>query len=917
MDKSRIRLASALLALGAFAASAVPAFPGLMSARQADGKELSIRRVGDEYGSITLTSDGYPLIFNAATRNYEYAELNGEALRATGVAAADPEARGVAEKGLLASIDREAVMRKFEGDWAQARAEASALSAARKAPAAGPQKIVRISDVPTLGKHDVLVFLVEFANKKFSDCPDMPDPMAYYERFFHQEGFSDFGGTGSAHDFYYQGSCGKYDPQFRVFGPVTLEGNYADYAGNHGSDLTYRMIEEAARLVKEKYDVNFKDFDTDGDGKVDNVYCLYAGYGQADSSVSDAIWPHSYELQYRHAEFEMDGVVFNRYTVSQQVNGQTNHPVGIGTFVHEFGHVLGFADHYNTASSLGNPPNNVGEWDVMSQGSYNNNQNTPPTFSAFERYSLGWTDPKELGTKLPEMISMKPYIDSGEAYRVTVKANDREYFLIENRQQKGWDKYIPGHGILVWHIEEDQVKWDQNKVNSDQSHQMVDIVESSGIYSTAGSPSDPFPGSKGITSYNFQAWDTSSVFGFDWVEEDEGGDCRFLLSNSGYRLSDPKVEVGSIMGTSAAITVEVSGPAEQVDVTVSKGGEEVFDDVITEGGTLTVGNLEPETDYTVTASTRLGTLVSEKVKVNFSTLPLQIEEKKPVVLPAADVKDTEFIARWTGMPEATDYAIDIDVSTHDGEGEFTHGFDNFSTSVQNLPEGWTLTARQGRNEEDFGVAAPSIRLRDDNATLTVAMPGETLDKVDFWFMPTKGGLILSAESCEGGEWKEVWKHVADRKRAINETVEVAAADSVRFVVTREEGVTGGYVLMDDITLHYVYDRFTPDNTVEVGPASGNAFGTNWSGNCHYRVTGLDATRRYAYSLTALNGSRRSLVSDVMPVEDTGINGVAGIDDSAEKATVVYNLQGIRIHTDVNELPSGVYIINGKKMMILR
>lgn len=914
INKTKAFLLAGLLSLGIMESSAVSAYPGLMNVRQADGSELLIRRIGDEYCNIVVTSDGYPLAYNAKTLNYEYATFVNGSLKGSGIEAASPERRNTAAANYLASVNPEKEMTAFEDNWKAARAK----SAPDNEPRSGsPKRVMSISDVPTTGRHDVLVILVDFENVRFSDNKGTPDPQAYYERFFHEKGFSEYGATGSAHDFYYDGSCGRYDPQFRVFGPVALKGTHSDYAGSGGTMNTYKLIEEAVRLVDVQYDVDFKDFDTDGDGKVDNVYCLYAGYGQADSGISDAIWPHASELHNRKAEFEVDGVLFDRYTVSQQVNGQTHEPVGIGTFVHEFGHVLGFADHYNTAANgMVNPVNNVGEWDVMAAGSYNNNQNTPPTFSAFERYSLGWNEPKELNPKLAEEIEMSPYIESGECYRVTVKPDDKEYFLIENRQKKGWDSYLPGHGILVWHIEESQSVWDSNRVNVDNNHQMVDIVEASGMLTTTGASSDSFPGSENVVSYAFTGWDGIPSFGFDWVEEDKNGNCRFLLSGTGYVIPSPELDVSDIMGTSASLHIDKRGPAESYEITLLKDGDKVMSETVYDAGAFPLNGLEPETEYTALAVAMLTTLKSDVKTVKFTTLPLQIEEKKAVALPAANVTDESFLARWQDMPEATDYMIDLYVSTHDGEGKLVYGFDDFSSSAQNLPEGWTLTAKQTRSESDFGESAPSLRLRDDGAALMMSVPGTTIDNVGFWFMPGKAGMVLTAEKCVEGEWSEIWTHVADRKKEFNISLETAQADSVRLVLSRKGGVTGGFVLVDDITLNYVYDRFTYERSIMAGPSYENAFATDLNGICSYVVDGLEPLKKYAYSLQALNGNRKSVKSDVVAVEPGMYVSVDElVEDAAEP--VIYNLQGIRMRRAFSELPAGIYVINGKKVFIHR
>lgn len=542
-------------------------------------------------------------------------------------------------------------------------------------------------------------------------------------------------------------------------------------------------------------------FDTDGDGKVDNVYCLYAGYGRADSSDSESIWPHSYELHNRDATFDLDGVTFDRYTVSQQVNGQTDDPVGIGTFVHEFGHVLGLADHYNNSSKFGNPVNNVGNWDLMSSGSYNDNQNCPPTYSAFERYSLGWADLVELDLKTAAPIVMTPYIKTGQSYRVSVTPDDREYFIIENRQNEGWDEFLPGHGIVVWHIEENQLIWDQNKPNADQNHQCVDIVEAAQIFTSTGSPSDSFPGSTGVTSFDFRDWNNSHVFGFDWVDEDTDGTCSFLISDSGYLLLSPVSEVSDIMGTSARLSWEAVELAKTYLISLSCGGEELYAESFDGAGSTLFKGLEPETDYVAHVMAKLNTLSSENTEICFTTLPIQIEEMKAVALDAADVTDVGFMARWNELPCANSYEIGLYTAIHDGEGVLAHGFDEFSTSNPRLPEGWTVTEKQGRNENDFGQAVPSIRLRDEGANLTVSVPGETIDAVELWVYPNKAGLILTAEKYSDGKWTEVWKHIAYDKRVITPRIETEGAEYVRFVVSREDGVVGGFVLLDDVTLY--------------------------------------------------------------------------------------------------------------------
>lgn len=917
--------ASALLLSTPANLSAIPSYPGKMTVKQADGTELSIQLIGDEYGHMAMTADGYPLLFNASTRNYEYAVVVGGELKASGMAATDKAHRPAAARQLLASVDKPKAMDLFSAQWTKARSEAAAARTATFG-VKSPARTVRISDVPTIGKHDVLVILVQFSDTKFTDDGVMSDPVDYYDRFFHEEGFSSHGGKGSAYDFYRFASKNQYDPQFKVYGPVTLSGKASDYAGSGGTALTYKLIQEAVPLVNSQYDVDFSTFDTDGDGVVDNVYCIYAGYGQADSGNSSTIWPHSSNLDLgtgRDRSFLVDGVKINRYTVSQEVNGQTHVPVGIGTFVHEFGHVLGLADHYNNGptASMGYT-NNVGKWDVMASGSYNDDQNCPPTFSAFERYSLGWETPVELSTTADSLVTLSPYEETGQCYRVSVSGKTNEYFLLENRQQQLWDAYLPGHGLLVWHLDEDQSLWDQNQPNADASHQHVDIVEAGRTVSMNGLPTDPFPGAANVRNFSFTDWKGRNSFGFEWVDEDADGQISCILSNSNYRLPSPKVEVDSLMGTSACVKWGESHLATAYDVMVFKGNTMVDSITTTAPGKTTFTGLEPETTYAARVVAKLSTVRSDTVSVDFTTLQRQIEEQKPEVLAATDVTKTSFTAHWKAVPDADGYDVAIYTRTHDAHGKTGTGFDNFTTSSPNLPEGWSITPKQGRNDNTYGQAAPSIRLRADSASLVVAVPGNRIDSVSFWHYESTPGLVLNIDKCVDGTWSSLWQYQAEQKASQSVQLYAGEADSLRFVLTRTEGTTGGYALLDDVYLSYLFDRYTWKQTIATAETGSNAFVVADDGTTlGYTVSGLQPQNVYAYSVQARLGDRLSIVSDTIGVDTTGVIDAIRALPFAANDVAIYDLQGRLVTTLPNGtnaaavLPKGIYIAGGRKFVV--
>ncbi len=289
---------------------------------------------------------------------------------------------------------------------------------------------------------------------------------------------------------------GKFNPTFDVYGPVTLEHGYHYYGENNsltGQDLhATDMVIEACRALDDEID--YTQYDLDGDGVIDNVYVVYAGYGASDSGMADRIWPHSYNFANDERRVWLDGKMLGNYACSNEINFNTGRMTGIGTFVHEFGHCLGLPDMYNTVdqSATFTP----GEWDFMDYGMYNNGTHTPPCVTAYERMFLGWLEPVELVQ--PDNLSLG-HIAGNTAYMISTNLPD-EYFILENRQPEGWDAFIPGHGMLVWHIDYVKSVWDENRVNTNPSHQYVDILEADNHRSLDDIAGDPFPGTSGKTA---------------------------------------------------------------------------------------------------------------------------------------------------------------------------------------------------------------------------------------------------------------------------------------------------------------------------------------------------------------------------------------------------------------------------------
>ena len=358
-----------------------------------------------------------------------------------------------------------------------------------------------------------LVILVNFADVAFETEKAEMDSMLTGEDYNRNYSYTYRGRTynvnskGSARQYFYDSSHGQYNPQFDVVGPVTVSENMAYYGKNnsYGNDShPEHMIEEACKLADTECNVDFSQYDNDGDGFVDFVFVIYAGYGEADGGGANTIWPHAWNLlQAAGRMCEVDGKKVDLYACGNELDNYSKKHTGIGTFCHEFSHVLGLPDLYVTNKASHNTLN---EWDIMDYGPYNNEGNTPPAYSAYERFFMGWLQPRLITE--PENITLEEINSSNTALMITEgdsanlignDPNPTTFYMLENRQQEGWDEHLPGHGMMLTKIQYSLSRWIQNTVNNSSSKMGVDLVEANGKASNSGKATDLFPA--GATTY--------------------------------------------------------------------------------------------------------------------------------------------------------------------------------------------------------------------------------------------------------------------------------------------------------------------------------------------------------------------------------------------------------------------------------
>lgn len=326
--------------------------------------------------------------------------------------------------------------------------------------------------------------------------------------------------VGSARKYFIDQSGGRYTPVFDVVGPVTLSKSATYYGSNDedGNDLKPGdMVVEACKLAKTQFGVDFTRYDNDHDGEIDFVYIIYAGKGEADGGGDETIWPHNWNLSsaryyenctYSLEECKVDGLLIENYACSGELDGQTGTRNGIGTLCHEFSHVLGLPDFYDTAyGSNYTNKRTPGSWDIMDSGSYNGDGHCPPNYSAFEKYFFGWTSPVNPGSEGQELTLHAAGTDLYQAYQINASdalqpaTTEGVNYYIENRQQTGWDKYLPGHGLLVWYVNYSGDMWDANKPNNTASYPCYTIESATGFRTNIGSSRDPFPGTAYVTAW--------------------------------------------------------------------------------------------------------------------------------------------------------------------------------------------------------------------------------------------------------------------------------------------------------------------------------------------------------------------------------------------------------------------------------
>lgn len=821
MKKIILSIALAMLTL---TASAVPARRTQRTLTLSDGTQVTATLSGDENYHYWKTADGRAFVMNEENIPQEISLQQAQSKLQAKVQARNAH--------------RIAKRTKHKAAWG---AESNPISGERKG----------------------LVILVNYKDKK------MQHTQAEYNDYFNKAGYSDNNCTGSVRDYFLSQSYGKFSLDFDVMGPVTLSKNLSYYGDNDsdGNDKhAAEMVAEAVKLAVSGIDL--KKYDWDGDGYVDQVYVVYAGYGEHADAPANTIWPHEYELS-EAAKYNdgpgaltINGVTIDTYACSSELRGSSGNKMdGIGTACHEFSHCLAIPDMYDTSADGENFGMNV--WDLMDYGSYNGEDGfgeTPAPFTSYERMYCGWLTPVELTQ--PCNVNDMPAITKEPVAYLIRNANPKfpgEYYLLENHQQESWDAYAPAHGMLILHVDFNSDVWKQNTVNNVASHQRMTIIPADGKLSHYNTAGDTWPGTSKKTALTDSSNPAAKLYN---------------LNSNGRKFMGRPIENIAEKDGLISFTFDGGKALPQLATPTALPATQVTASSFTAQWQKVEGATSYEVQLTATGNNEGS-----------------IEES--IML------DEDFKGFNNGK-------------TQDGNQDVANKLDEYTQTT-----GWTglklfttpgNEVKMGSSKNAGRLTTPAISPSNDVITVVI---------VARWFNE-KNNKLQIGYSEGGGQAELLGKATLEEEDAyfavpieeVSEDCQVVLFSSNRAYVSRVI-VLDGTFSDDDLSTLFKAPVKTIGKRAQAHKSKSQTVTTAATA---YTFTNLTADATYTYRVRALaDGFATSNWSEPIQVSlATGIHEVTGADDASAQPAALYDLLGRRI---TGTPQRGIYIKDGRKIMV--
>jgi len=674
-----------------------------------------------------------------------------------------------------------------------------------------------------------------------------------------------------------------------------LPNNRAYYGENEaGNDKRPReMVIDACNLANAN-GVDFSQYDVDNDGIVDNVFVYYAGHNEAENAPAETIWPHRWSLS---TNLVLNGKRIIGYACTSELRGSSGTTMcGIGTFAHEFGHVYGLPDYYATNDAN---HHTVSRWNIMDAGAYLNEGRTPPTYSAYDRFFLGWLTPTLL--KSPLDVTLPDLKSSNKAYIISSTDNHNmsgsnpnplEFFTLEYRSRTGWDAYLPNSGMLITRIFYNRNDWQSNGPNNRADAMGFDIMEADGVASTSTLPGDPFPGTAKVTSYSPKLRSGTDLGKPITSIKEENGAVSFRFMGGGnppeIGSTHEQLEVfQTVFGANIPVQeFRVSAKNLSDSLVIRFNYNEHFQlrlasetsanwtrtlkipavngIIDTTTVLLRYNPSEPSYnalhyEYLIITSSEAETLQS----LLYGRSPRPVYVVPPVAKPIEVSTLEGFEASWNEVYDATGYYLTV-YSTSEGASTQNQGFDDGTT----LPLEWQVSVESTISNTDYtGVAVPALELKKTGDFIETESYPIAVSSIGFYIRSIGENTgSVKVEAFDGVNWSVLAiLNVTFALRGI-QTFTVTNPNQRKFRISFTKGTAS--VAIDDITagfnkqLNYLYfnEWVTSTSLLVKGIVPSNSY--------FYK---LKASDRTLYPNNNLKYENITSFSNVVEVQMSGLN----------------------------------------------
>ncbi|MGM9831210.1 MAG: M6 family metalloprotease domain-containing protein [Paludibacteraceae bacterium] len=429
---------------------AVPASPNPFFVTQPDGTQLTLHTMGDEYYHWVETTDN-KIVLQNDKGYYEYATIENNEIVPSGMRVSDLKSINSLNEDKYVSNRKEIIdLMLNKRNTIIAQMDSLAIvetqqeindnnSSIRKASASAPL---------TTGNQKVLCILIGFPDKPFTKTK------TEFEAMWNSVGYNVMGSQGSVKEYYLENSYNHLNVTATIVGPYTAKHNSSYYdTGTTASTISNSKVKELIKeaIVASKNDIQFKNFDLNGDKYVDAIHVVFAGYGKESSASTGVIWSHQGQLN----TYVLQGLYKAKeyFCTPELSNGSGTNIAPVGTVCHEYGHILGAPDYYDVSYS---GFTGTGEWDLMGSGSWNNGGRCPAHHNPYTKsYIYNWAIPAIIPSSAKDVAyELTPSHNSAAFYRINTSTTN-EFFLLENKQKAAntFNSGVPAYGgLLIYHI---------------------------------------------------------------------------------------------------------------------------------------------------------------------------------------------------------------------------------------------------------------------------------------------------------------------------------------------------------------------------------------------------------------------------------------------------------------------------------